>query len=335
MILEWFRARSSFPLLGGVHACVVTLWLCSICHAQEDGWMELSEIQSRVEKSFTDPPQTTKLLDEGRVWIHRDEQAVIVDGYICQRNAPLEMFACPIGTKEHESIVAVFAKSQFVHAALLAVGGVPGKPVAFEPKFVPASGTTIRIYALWHDAEGKTQGTLAQNWIRQSGKERPMVWDWVFAGSKIYKDPDTGKESYLGNGGELVCVANFMTSTMDVAVKSDAANSGLVFEAFTDRIPKRNTPIRLVLVLSDESPYLGAEPSSVPAKPTTPTTKPASQEITHSDDTGANSDEAARPPHMTAPVSDRIHEFLPPRKTSSPRPSASPRRSGRRIQRSA
>jgi hypothetical protein len=194
------------------------------------------------------------------------------------------------------------------------VGGVPGKPVAFEPKFVPATGTTIRIYALWHDAEGKTQGTLAQNWIRQSGKERPMEWDWVFAGSKIYKDPDTGKESYLGNGGELVCVANFMTSTMDVAVKSDAANSGLVFEAFTDRIPKRNTPIRLVLVLSNESPYLGAEPSSVPAKPTTPTTKPASKEKSPADDTGTKSDQEDLPKHLTDPVSDRILEFLPPRK---------------------
>lgn len=314
------RIRTGFFLSfwRGVPALVIALAIGSIGRTQDDSWMELSEIQSRVEKSFTDPPQTKKLLDEGRVWIHRDEQAVIVDGYVCQRNAPLEMFACPIGTKEHESIVAVFAKSQFVHAALLAVGGVPGKPVAFEPKFVPASGTTVRIYALWHDAEGKTQGTIAQNWIRQSGKERPMVWDWVFAGSKLYKDPDTGKESYLGNGGELVCVANFMTSTMDVAVKSDAANSGLVFEAFTDRIPKRNTPIRLVMVLSDESPYLGADSPTAPAKTTASETKPTSKPKADTKQIGDNAEENPEsedlPKHLTDPVPERILEFLPPRK---------------------
>ncbi|MEI8212272.1 MAG: YdjY domain-containing protein [Planctomycetota bacterium] len=279
----------------------------SYAWSQEEGWLELPEIKARVEKSFVDPPSGKKLLDEGRVWIDRDEQAVIVDGYVCQRNAPLEMFACPTGTKEHESIVSVFTKSQFVHAALLAVGGVPGKPVAFEPKFVPASGTTIRIYALWHDADGKTQGTLAQNWIRQSGKETPMVWDWVFAGSKIYKDPDTGKESYLGNSGELICVANFMTSTMDVAVKSDAANSGLVFEAFTDRIPKRNTPIRLVLVLSDESPYLGADKTESSAED-----PPQKSSVEDSEKSAGKENEL--PKYLTDPVSERILQFLPSKK---------------------
>jgi hypothetical protein len=302
---------NSIPRSHGLSVVSVSLLFLfsygSFSWSQEEGWLELPEIKARVEKSFVDPPSGKKLLDEGRVWIDRDEQAVIVDGYICQRNAPLEMFACPTGTKEHESIVSVFTKSQFVHAALLAVGGVSGKPVAFEPKFVPASGTTIRIYALWHDADGNTQGTLAQNWIRQTGKETPMVWDWVFAGSKIYKDPETGKETYLGNSGELICVANFMTSTMDVAVKSDAANSGLVFEAFTDRIPKRNTPIRLVMVLSDESPYLGTDTTQSGAK------DPEQKSNAEDGDKSATK-ENELPKHMTDPVPDRILQFLPSKK---------------------
>lgn len=296
---------------------VLVAWMGPGLSAQEDGWLELPEIKARVEKSFAEPPNTKKMLEDGRIWIHRDEQAVIVDGYVCQRNAPLEMFACPVGTKEHESIVAVFTKSQFVHAALLAVGGVPGKPVAFEPRFVPASGTTVRVYALWHDADGKTQGTLAQNWVRQSGKDKAMEWDWVFAGSKIYKDPDTGKETYLGNSGELICVANFMTSTMDVSVKSDAANSGLVFDAFTERIPKRNTPVRLVMVLSDELPYAGADTSESAAEETSDKAESTSEKA------GANADEkpakslktdgSELPKHLTDPVPERILEFLPAR----------------------
>jgi hypothetical protein len=265
----------------------------------EEGWVDQPEIIKRIEKGFADPPDCKKMVEDGRVWIHRDEQAVIVDGYICQRNAPLEMFACPVGSKEHESVVAVFAKSRFVHASLLAVGGVPGKPVAFEPKFVPASGTTIRVYALWHDEKGQTQATLAQHWIRQTGTKKPMVWDWVFAGSKVYKDPETGKETYMGDGGELLSVANFMTSTMDVAVKSDAANAGLVFEAFTDKIPKRFTPVRLVLVLSDQAPYANELSSNKESNSQNPSA----------------TDEPELPKHLKADVPKRLMEFLPPKKS--------------------
>lgn len=300
---SWHIALGCRKLWNSLWVGMLVAGMGPLAMAQEEGWLELPEIKARVEKSFAEPPNTKKMLEDGRVWIHRDEQAVIVDGYVCQRSAPLEMFACPVGTKEHESIVAVFTKSQFVHAALLAVGGVPGKPVAFEPKFVPASGTTVRVYALWHDAEGKTQGTLAQNWVRQSGKDKAMEWDWVFAGSKIYKDPDTGKETYLGNSGELLCVANFMTSTMDVSVKSDAANSGLVFDAFTERIPKRNTPIRLVMVLSDEPPFAGGD-ALADAAEASPDQKKAESE---------KSDASELPKHLTDPVPERILEFLPTR----------------------
>ena len=288
-----FLAISALFALG---CAFVSQGPCAL--GQEEGWVEQSEILKRIEKGFSDPPACKKMVEDGRVWIHRDEQTVIVDGYVCQRNAPLEMFACPIGTKEHESVVAVFAKSRFVHASLLAVGGVPGKPVAFEPKFTPASGTTVRVYALWHDEQGQTQATLAQHWIRQTGTKKPMLWDWVFAGSKIYKDPETGSETYMGDSGELVSVANFMTSTLDVAVKSDAANAGLVFETFSEKIPKRFTPVRLVMVLIDEPPYAGDLNSD-------------SKENVKDKESDKDSE---LPKHLKAEVPKRLVEFLPAKK---------------------
>jgi hypothetical protein len=283
-----------------MQSCFAPVGWTPSCRAQDEGWLELPKIQERVEKALAVPENCKKMVEEGRVWIHRDEQAVIVDGYVCQRNAPLEMFACPVGSKEHEAVVALFAKSRFVHASLLAVGGVPGKPVSFEPKFVAASGTTVRVYVLWHNEKGETQGTLAQHWIRKVGTKQPMEWDWVFAGSKIYKDPDTGKETYMGDSGDLICVANFMTSTLDVSVKSDAANSGLVFEAFTEKIPKRYTPIRLVLVLSDEPPY----------------SSEGGDKNDSSDTNRENSD--ALPKHLKAEVPKRVLEFLPAASASQP-----------------
>ncbi len=248
-----------------------------------DEWKSQAELQKLVADRFEEPKDSKSLHRENRIWINRDEQVVILDGYVAQREVPLELFACPAGTKDHEAIVAVFSRAQLVHAGLLAISAQPGGTATFEP-FKPAHGTTIRVYVLWPDKDGKTKGTLAQNWIRKSGTKKPMVWDWVFAGSKIYKDEE-GKEHYLGDSGELISVSNFATSTMDVAVKSEQSNANLVFEAFTERIPPKNTPVRLVLTLSDERPF-GASESE------------ASEE---------NKDE---PKHLSAEVPDNILKLL-------------------------
>ncbi len=235
---------ASLPTFFAPHAC---------CAQEETLWKSSDELKKLVADRFQEPKDSKALHRENRIWINRDEQVVILDGYVAQRQVPLELFACPVGSKEHESIVAVFSRPQMVHAGLLAVNAKPGSTVTFEP-FKPAHGTTVRIYVLWLDESQKTKGTLAQNWIRQAGSKKSMVWDFVFAGSKIYKD-DEGKEHYLGDGGELISVSNFTTSTLDVSVKSDQSNANLMFEAFTDHIPAKNTPVRLVLTLTDEAPY--------------------------------------------------------------------------------
>ncbi len=241
---------------------VAVLFIAFYCErpsscCEEDEWKSQADLLKLVADRFEEPKDCKSLHRENRIWINRDEQVVILDGYIAQREVPLELFACPAGTKDHEAIVAVFSRAQLVHAGLLAISAQPGSTATFEP-FKPAHGTTIRVYVLWPDPDGKTKGTLAQNWIRKSGTKKPMVWDWVFAGSKIYKDEE-GKEHYLGDSGELISVSNFTTSTMDVAVKSEQSNANLIFEAFTERIPPKNTPVRLVLTLSDEQPFGASE----------------------------------------------------------------------------
>lgn len=255
-------------------------------HSFDDGWKTKPELKKLAADRFEDPKDGKPLHRENRIWINRDEQFVIMDGYVVQRDVQLELFACPAETKDHEAVVAVFPRAQLVHAGLLAISAQPGSTATFEP-FKPAHGTTIRAYVLWLDEEGKTKGTLAQNWIRKSGTKKSMVWDWVFAGSKIYKD-DEGKEHYLGDSGELISVSNFTTSTMDVAVQSEKSNSSLVFEAFTERIPPKFTLVRLVLTLSDDPPFSGTEQ---------PPKEPSKQEV-------------AERKHLTDPVSEKILKML-------------------------
>jgi hypothetical protein len=206
-----------------------------------------------VEKTFGDPPKATRIAKDGRVWVDKANRRLIVDGYVCLRQGQLEMFACPTGTKEHESVVALFTKAQYVHAGLLAAGAKVGKPTQFEP-YQPATGSTIKIKALWFDEKGGKRSESAQAWVRFIGSDRQLRYDWVFAGSGIYKDEETGQETYLAEGGDLICVANFPSATLDLAVRSDDTNSGLSFAANTDRIPKEGTPVRLVLEISDQPP---------------------------------------------------------------------------------
>jgi hypothetical protein len=70
---------------------------------------------------------------------------------------------------------------------------------------------------------------------------------WVFAGSGFYKDEKTGEKFYQAEGGDLVCVANFATATLDLAVQSSAANSELLYEAYTERIPPVGTQVTIEL----------------------------------------------------------------------------------------
>ena len=291
-----FRKCRLILLLGIYIASAFAISSASLLRCLADNeWKSSAELQKLVVDRFEEPKDCKLLHRENRIWINRDEQVVVLDGYVAQREVPLELFACPAGTKEHEAIVAVFARAQLVHAGLLAINARPGGTATFEP-FKPAHGTTVRVYVLWIDSNGKTNGTLAQNWIRRSGTKKSMHWDWVFAGSKIYKDED-GKEHYLGDSGELISVSNFMTSTMDVSVRSEQSNANLIFESFTERIPPRYTLVRLVLSLTDEAPF-------------------------GSSDTDQIKDNKDEPKFLSAKVPDSIIQLLVAKPNADPKPKA-------------
>ncbi len=222
-----------------------TAWLglfsASMAHA--------SEVTAEAEPPQLPPPEgVDPMPGPCRVWVDRKLGLVMVDGYVSLREGMLEMFACEVGTKEHESVVAVYSQPQIVHAALLLVGAETGSPVQFDPEFKPPTGTEIAIEVHWLDQAGKWQATDAQQWVTDIDTEKPMTHSWVFAGSIFHKDEASGKEFYMADqGGELVCVSNFSTATLDIPVESSQGNDGLLFEANTKKVPPLGTPVRLVL----------------------------------------------------------------------------------------
>lgn len=190
-----------------------------------------------------------------KVWIDPKRKIVVVDGKVCLRRGVLELFACPRGTKEHEAVVSVDAKASTIHAGLLAVGAMQGSPVQFAPEYKSATGTEIEVWVLWKDVEGKNRKVPAQHWIRNIKTEKAMTERWVFAGSGFYVDERTGERFYKADGsGDLVCVSNFSTATLDLPVKSSAEAADLLYECFTERIPARDTQIRLVFIPKPTAP---------------------------------------------------------------------------------
>jgi hypothetical protein len=192
-------------------------------------------------------PELKRLSPKDEVWIDGKGKRVVVGGRIAVDKGPIEFFACPHGTKEHESIVATQSTAQLVHVGLLAIGLEPGKPVSFDPEYAAASGPVVRITMRWKDDAGRVQEVPAQQWIRDTRSGEPMREQWVFAGSVFWRDPSDGKDYYQADGGDLVCLSNFPTAMLDLPIESSQSNEALLFEAFEGRVPPRGTAVEMIL----------------------------------------------------------------------------------------
>lgn len=212
--------------------------------AQEPAHAESAEHEAQ---KLPPPAGAQRLSPEYDVWIDLQQGVVIVDGQVALRKGMLEMFACLRNTKEHESVVSANTRAYLVHAALVRLGAEPGSPVQFQPAYKPPTGTEIEVRVEWRDAEGKMHTARAEDWVRDARTGQAMTQPWVFAGSRFWKDEETGKEYYQAEGGDFICVSNFSTALLDIPVESSQSDAELVFEAFTEHIPPRGTPVRLTL----------------------------------------------------------------------------------------
>jgi hypothetical protein len=196
-------------------------------------------------------PDLTRLSPAEEVWVDAKAREVVVGGTVVLDKGPIEFFACPKETKEHESIVATRATARLIHAALLAIGLEPGRPVSFDPEYSAATGPRVRVRMRWTGADGKVQASDARDWIRNTRTGASMEHDWVFAGSSFWTDPADGKEYYQADGGDLICVSNFPTAMLDLPIESSQSNEALLFEVFEGRVPPRGTDVEILLSAAD------------------------------------------------------------------------------------
>ncbi len=174
------------------------------------------------------------------LWFDPQAKRVVIRARVCLNEGVLEHFLCLRGTKEHESILATEAPPKLIHAALILAGATPGHPVRFEPKFEPPAGTEITIEVQWEHAGAKKK-IDARQWVKDEKTGAPLARDWVFAGSELFPDRRTKKMVYAADDGDLITVANFASSILDLPYRSSANDADRSYVANPERVPPKGT----------------------------------------------------------------------------------------------
>lgn len=190
------------------------------------------------------PDGFVRLDPEQEVWVNTSTKQVLIGGKICFRAGALEFFACVRGSKEHESVISANALSSKLHLGLLTIGLEPGSTVRWDPEYQPATGPRIHIDVLWMDGS-ELRERSARDMVYNARAQKPLDVDWVFGGSILYEDPEAKTTHYLADGGEMISVSNFSTSTLDLPIESTPDNEWLVFTALTKNIPPLGTRVLL------------------------------------------------------------------------------------------
>jgi hypothetical protein len=214
---------------------------------------------AEVEEPKEDPPEaappvpeTYKPLNKGKTIFFEKApdggRRVHLMAEVCLREGPLEVFLCKLNTKEHESILHIDADAREIHFALVAAGAEPGSPVKFVPDFKAATGTKVKVSVTYRE-KGKVKTAPANEWIKDKRTDKPLAHDWVFAGSRFFKDPERPKapDYYMANNGEVISLSNFPDSMMDLPVKSPKEAADLIFEVDTPKVPPLRTPVLVSL----------------------------------------------------------------------------------------
>ena len=199
-----------------------------------------------------DSPETLKPLDPTEpIWVTADRTSLVIVGKITLREGLLEFFACRMGSKEYESIVAVDVKPYLIHAGLLVIGAKKGHPVRFNPEFVPPDGDKINIFVRWKGEGGETCELPAGELIRSVETGKTLSSPWVFTGSVSGKDQKGNPYCMANITGELIGVSNFAATILDVPFESTADNENLAFEPNTEKIPPLETEVTLILTRAE------------------------------------------------------------------------------------
>ncbi len=194
------------------------------------------------------------------IWFDPKGKKLVIRARIALQDGSLEHLLCKKGTKEHESVLATEAPPKLIQAGLLLTGAEVGHPVRFDPKFEPPAGSAISIEVEW-EKDGQWKKVDAREWVKDQSTGKPLARDWVFAGSELFKDPRNGNTIFAADDGDLITVANFPASILDLPYRSSANDADRGYNANPERVPPRGTPVTMYLQPRPAAPKNEARPA--------------------------------------------------------------------------
>jgi hypothetical protein len=213
----------------------------------------------------TEKPVAAKKTEIGKnVWLETQgkKRRVIVGATIALRegNFGLECLMCRKNTKEHESILAADADAKEIHAALLIAGGEPGAPAYYDEntrELHPPRGMKIKVLVQYEE-KGKLHTVRAQDWVMNTRTKKTLAEEWVFAGSKLFADPDGKDKPVYGanSDGGFICIYNSPVALLDLPITNPNKDpeAGREFQPNTQRIPQVGTKVSVILEAVPETP---------------------------------------------------------------------------------
>ena len=197
------------------------------------------------------------------LWFDRKANRVVLRARVSLQDGILEHLVSK--GKDHESVLVTDAPPRMIKAGLILTGAKEGHPVRFQPTFEPPTGQAVAIEVEWEQG-GKLKKADARDWVKDLGTGKPLAKDWVFAGSETFDDPRTKATIFAADDGDLITVANFPGSILDLPYRSSASDVDRGYASNPDRVPPRGTPVTVYLSPRNDPPAPDPKDKAKPAK---------------------------------------------------------------------
>jgi len=182
------------------------------------------------------------------ITLNYEKMRVEIEAKVILRIGELELLAWSIAPtpKEHETILAMQAKSSAIFEALGLIGLTPGSPPRYdwETKTVhPATGDRVDVLVSYKRDGRRVEHSIC-DWALDKDRDAPMAKrPWVFCGSQRMENGALAADVE----GTVVTVVDFPSSLLSLAESHSESNDELWLVANTEAIPEEGTAVTLIL----------------------------------------------------------------------------------------
>ncbi len=200
------------------------------------------------------------IFDLNGVRLDKINQQISFPGVINQREGLVEYLLVGEKGKTHESLIRTIIQPRDIHLALLLIGlkenpkpnqSQPLPPSTIDSAYLkstpPLKGTPVRVFVSWK-LGGKQRQVPAEDWINNLQTGHPMTHgDWTYNGSMIENGVFLADQ-------ELSIISVITDPTALINNSRPGHDNDEIWEARTGVIPPLDTPLELMIVLTDFQP---------------------------------------------------------------------------------